>query len=166
MPTTARLDVFARGTVCGMRAAGATREEIAATVVKKDGSRPSLRAVDAVLAKKRAQPQWQGEGSAAGGRPPALSRSESAQLFDLVFRERGKAKVTVPYCRRRLPFLRKVREATVRRELLKAGLAYLRRRTKTAVPKEWRTKRMACCRWMLQQPAASLRKFAYDRHVR
>ena len=56
MASSARLDPFTRGVVWGMRAAGASREVIAATVKKKDGSRPSLRAAGGLLAKKRPNP--------------------------------------------------------------------------------------------------------------
>ena len=161
MVSTARLDPFTRGHICGMRAAGVARAEIARRVRKKDGKHPHIRAVDAVLARHRAEPLWKGEDSTAGGRPPVLTAPERKQLLKLVFAERGKAKVTVPYCRRRLPFLRKVSEETVRRELLAAGLAYLRRRRKTAVPKESRQKRMVYCRWTLRQSNADLQRYAY-----
>ena len=128
---------------------------------KKDGTKPTLRAVDGVLAKKKRQPQWQGDDSSAGGRPRSLTLSQAQQLLQLVFKERGKARVTVSYCRWRLPFLREVAGETVRRALLHAGSAYLRRRGKTAVPQEWRAKRMVYCRWILRQSAADLRKYAY-----
>ena len=106
MPSAARLDAFARGAICALRAAGAKREDIARRVRKKDGTRPTLRSVDAVLAKHCADPHWRGEASRAGGRPRLLTPGERQQLLELVFEERGKAKVTVPYCRRCLPFLR------------------------------------------------------------
>ena len=140
MRSSARMDSFTRGAICGMQAAGATRPEIARRVRKKDGKRPTVRAVDAVLAKHRAEPSRHGEDSRAGGRPPVLTVQQRQQLLKLVFAERGKAKVNVPYCRRRLLFLRNVCKDTVRRELLRAGLGYLRRRRKTAVPEEFRAK--------------------------
>ena len=146
MKSAARLDPFTRGTICGMRAAGATRPDIVRRVRKKDGKRPTLRAVDAVLARHREDPAWTGEDSRAGGRPPVLTALERKLLVKLVFTQRGKAKVTVLNCRRRLPFLRKVSVETVRQELLAAGLKYLRRRRKVAVPKEFRQKRMEYCR--------------------
>ena len=100
MKSTARLDAFARGAICALRAAGAKREDIARTVRKKDGKRPHLRAVDAVLARHRADPDWRGEDSRAGGRPRLLTQEQRQQLLELVFKERGSAKVTVPYCQR------------------------------------------------------------------
>ena len=161
MASMARLDPFTRGTIVGLRAAGVTRDDIVQRVKKKDGKRPTLRAVDSVLARHREEPAWRGEDSRAGGRPSLLTAKERKLLLNLVLAERGKAKVTVPYCRRRLPFLRKVSENTVRRELFAAGLAYLRRRGKTAVPKEFRKQRLVYCRWTLRQSASDLRRYAY-----
>jgi len=157
----ARLDAFARGQICALRNEGLERHEICDRVLKKDLTHPSLRAVDAVLEKKRSSPGWRGEDSRAGGRPPALSTTQTKELLDLVVAERGRAKVTVPYCRKKLPFLREVSEITVRRALYAAGLAFLRRRRKQSVPADWRKKRLTYCRWLLKQPAQSLRKFAY-----
>ena len=122
--TFSRLDAFARGQICGMRAAGTARRSTRKTVKKTDGTSPTLRAVDGVLAMK-------------------------------------KAKVTVSYCRKRLPFLREVSADTVRRELYHAGLAWLRRRRKTSVPGDWRKKREAYCRWLLKLTAEEARRFAY-----
>lgn len=155
------MDSSTRAAICGMQAAGVTRPEIARRVRKKDGKRPTVRAVDAVLARHRAEPTWHGEGSRAGGRLPVLTEQERKQLLKLVSAERGKAKVTVPYHRRRLLVLRKISGETVRRKLLRAGLAYLRRRRKTAVPNEFRAERLAYCRWTFRQSASDLRRYAY-----
>ena len=135
--TYARLDQWGRAQVCAYRKAGKSREEICSLVDKKDGTHPTLRAVDAVLEKKAEDPGWRGEDSCAGGRPRALSAAQRRKLKNLVFRERGKAVVTAPYCQKRLPFLRWVSEQTVRNELHLAGLKWLRRRRKTAAFK-WR----------------------------
>ena len=115
MRSAARVDPFARGVICGVQAAGLTRPEIARRVGKKDGKHPTVRAVIAVLARRRADPAWRGEDSRAGGRPPTLTAQQRKKLVNLVFAERGKAKVTAQYCRRRLVFLRQVSEDTVRR---------------------------------------------------
>ncbi len=159
--TFSRLDAFARGQICGMRAAGTARRSIRKTVKKTDGTSPTLRAVDGVLAMKKADPEWRGEPSRAGGRPRALTKAQTKELLNLVFAERGKAKVTASYCRKRLPFLREVSADTVRRELYHAGLAWLRRRRKTSVPGDWRKKREAYCRWLLKLTAEEARRFAY-----
>ena len=157
----ARLDAFARGQIWGMREAGVGRAEIRKKAKKTDGTRPTLRTVDAVLAKKASDPAWRGEDSSAGGRPRALTAAQSKDFLDLVFAERGKAKVTVSYCRQRLPFLWGVCRKTVQRELHHAGLEWLRRRRKTSVPKDWRKKRVSYCRWLLKLNASDARRFAY-----
>ena len=102
----ARLDAFTRGQIVGLRQEGATRASIVKRVKKLDGTRPSIRAVDAVLAKKAASPAWHGEDSSAGGRPRTLTTVQAKQLLKLAFDERGSAKVTASYCQKRLPFLR------------------------------------------------------------
>ena len=161
MGTSARLDAFARGEIVGLRKAGTPRGEIRKLVKKKDGKRPSLRTVDNVLLKKKAKPSWRGDDSSAGGRPPALSPAELKALTKLVFKERGKAVVTAPYCMKKLPLLRKVSPDTVRRALHAAGLKWLRRRQKSAVLKRHKEPRMQYCRWILQQRAGFLKHFAY-----
>ena len=151
MLAVARMDSFTRGVICGMRAAGLARAEIVLRVQKKDGKRPTLRAVDAVLARRRVEPGWHGMDSSVGGRRSTLTRAQASsvgcaqqqQLLQLVLAERGKAKGTFPYCKRRLPFPRAVSKETVRRTLLDADVAHQRRRSKTSVPKEFRLKRMA-----------------------
>ena len=54
----ARLDPFTRGQVVGFRTAGVPMVDIPARVTKKDGAHPSLRAVEAVVAKAAAGPAW------------------------------------------------------------------------------------------------------------
>jgi hypothetical protein len=55
-PTTARLDVFARGFVWGLHVAGVAREEICKKVMKKDGTPVGLKAVDKIIAHKKQDP--------------------------------------------------------------------------------------------------------------
>jgi hypothetical protein len=104
-----RLDAFARGQILGLRQGGAGRLEITRLVKKKDGKHPTVRTVDNILSTKEADPSWHGEDSRAGGRPAALPKSDVGALTRLVFRERGKAVVTAPYCMKRLPFLQLLR---------------------------------------------------------
>ena len=156
-----RLDAFTRGQIFGLRQGGAGRLEITRLVKKKDGKHPTVRTVDNILSKKEDDPSWHGEDSRAGGRPAALSKSDVGAVTRLVFRERGKAVVTAPYCMKRLPFLRKVTKQTVRNALHNAGLAWLRRRQKAAVPKRHLEQRKQYCSWVLRQRPAFLKHFAY-----
>ena len=73
MASMARLDAFARGAIFALRAAGAKREDIAKKVRKKDGNRPSLRAVDVVLAKRKEDLNRRGEDSRTRSRPQVVN---------------------------------------------------------------------------------------------
>ena len=65
-----RLGPWTRGEIYALRArAGWSRERIAKTIKKKDGSSQRLRAVAPLLAKKEANPEWRGEDPSAGSRP-------------------------------------------------------------------------------------------------
>ena len=242
--STARLDAFARGKIIGLAEGGLTHDEILTRVTKTDGSPPTLRSVEATLARARDVPEWRGKDSTAGGRPRELSDAEQKQLVDLVFAERGRAKawasetthtpgraewvgpgragrgpgpeytsrsgpkectpagaqahgtrarpgeihqpgapaepgpgpgparprvcllplalkVTTSYCKRLLPFLRRLSKQGVCNALHRAGLAYLRRRRKSIVPPEWRARRKVYCRWLKRQPQGKLNRYAY-----
>lgn len=160
-PTTARLDAFARGFVWGLHVAGVAREEICKKVMKKDGTPVGLKAVDKVIAHKKQHPSWKGTDSIAGGRPAAISDAQRKKLIDLVFQERGRATVTVKYCKKKLVFLRPLNKSTVCRYLHEAGLAWLTRRLKTAVPKEHKLARIEYCKWILSRQQRTLTRFAY-----
>ena len=88
----ARFDVFGRGRIWGMHLAGMPREDIVKLATKKDGSPPDVNGVDKVIATKKANPDWRGEESSAGGRPSALSDKQKKELVRLVFPMRGKVK--------------------------------------------------------------------------
>ena len=85
--TFSRLDAFARGQIHGLRQAGKPRSVITKLVKKRDGTHPTMRAVDAVLRKKRDHPQWRGDDSRGGGRPRALTENQVKELIALVFAE-------------------------------------------------------------------------------
>ena len=157
----ARLDAFARGAIWGMHCAGATRDEIMDTVSKKDGSPPSIKAIDATITRKKEDPEWRGEDSAAGGRPSLLSAADTKALTRLVFRARAKAVVTIKYCQKLLPQLRCASRWTISRALHNAGLAWLRRRVKQVVPTRHKAARMEYCDWILARRAQTLARFAY-----
>ena len=159
--TYSRFDAFTRGRVVGNWEAGATRKKIIQTVRKKDNSRSTVRAIDEIIAHFKKDPKWRGQDSVAGGRPRELTQKEQKQLVDFVFAKRGKAVVTVPYCKKRLSYLRRVTNETVRLALHRAGLAWLLRRMKRAVPKKYKPQRMSFSRWVKKQTALALRKWAY-----
>ena len=130
-------------------------------IVKKDGAVVPLAAIDKTIARKAADPEWQGEESQAGGRPSALSDTEKKALVALVFKMRGKAVVTVPFCRRKLPFLKKVSVWCCRRALHDAALAWLGRRCKSWVPPPHKIMRMTYSEWLKARHQATLDRFGY-----
>ena len=159
--TFARMDAHARGIVIGAAAAGMPQKDIAKLVQKTDKSRPTVRAVQSVLAKHREDPTWRGQEAEGRGAKPKLTAKEKKRLESLVFKERASAKVTIPFCRKRLPFLKRVSEECVRVALHESGLAWLVRRTKRRVPKPDKKARKAYCAWVLKQKQGKLDNFAY-----
>ena len=159
--SAARFHRFSRGRIVGQAEAGVPRDRIRRSVLKKDGTPASLRAIDAVLAKARADPTWEGLDSSAGGRPRELCADEVQGLKDLIHAEVGLARVTIPYCRKRLPFLRRVSAETVRRTLKRLGLAWRLRRSKAAVSRKYKPARLSYCRWVARQPRCDLIRWAY-----
>ena len=63
--SAARFDRFSRGRIVGQAEADVPRDRIRRRVLKKDGAPASLRAIDAVLAKARADPEREGLDSGA-----------------------------------------------------------------------------------------------------
>ena len=66
--TYSRMDVWARGMIWGLSLMCASRDQICEAVLKRDGTAPTVRAVDDVIAKKKAEPEWRGE-EVHSGRP-------------------------------------------------------------------------------------------------
>ena len=161
MPESFARYVFARGKIVGMAEAGARRVDIAKQVLNTDGQPGHLRAVDAILAHARADPACAGTNSSAGGRRRELSPSEETQLQRFLEAEVGVSRVTIPFCRKRLPFLRRLSEESVRLALRRLGLAWRLRRCRTAVLKKHLSSRVAYCRWVLRQPQSELNRWAY-----
>ena len=91
-----------------MHLAKVPREEIVKRVTKTDGAHPKLHAVDMIIKKKKDNPAWHGQASENVGRTEVLSEGQKKQIVDVVFKNRGKAKVTVSFCKKTLPWLRKV----------------------------------------------------------
>ena len=159
--SSARFSAFARGRVVGMADAGATRAEIRDAVRKTDGASASCRAIDAIVAHGRAGGGYDGSNSSAGGRPQALSAREVACLRAFMHAEVGLARVALPYCKKRLPFLRRLSHEGVRLALRRLGLAWRLRRGKAAIPCRHKSARLAYCRWVVLQCQAYLSRWAY-----
>jgi len=120
-----------------------------------------LHSIDVVIAKAKAEPSWRGEETGHTGRPKALSPKDIKRVVNLVFKERGRARVTIAFCKKRLPFLRRVANSTVSLALCDAGLAWLSRRMKSFVPPTSKITRLAYSHWLLARHQATLARFAY-----
>ena len=159
--TFARFSTFTRGRIVGMADAGAKRSAILKEVRKTDGKRGSARAIRATLRHSRNDPEYDGTNSRAGGRPKKLSSTEESQLQKFMEDEVGIARVTIPYCQKRLKFLRRLSHEGVRLALRRLGLAYRLRRCKTAVYKHHKPARIGYSKWVKRQKQEDLDKWAY-----
>ena len=157
----ARFSAFARGKTVGKAEEGAPRERIRASVLKKDGTKSSMRSIDHVLARARNDPVWQGEHSKAGGRPEALEPGELRKLSKFIHAEVGLAKVTMPYMKKRLPFLRRLSKECLRQSLRRLGYGWRLRRGKAAIAKKYKPERLEYSRWVSKQPQRDLNRWAY-----
>lgn len=70
----ARFTPYKRGKIGGKAEAGAALDKICKEALKKDGQRAGIRAIPKVIKHARDDSKWEGEDSAAGGRPPALDK--------------------------------------------------------------------------------------------
>ena len=122
----------------------------------KDHTKGSVRAIGEIISKARSDPHYEGTDSSAGGCPRSVTPEEEAQLRDFMAAEVGISRVTVPCCKKRLPFLRRLSNEGVRLVLRILRLAWRLRRGKSAVAKAHRPARLAYCRWVLRQPQSDL----------
>ena len=159
--STARFSAFSRGRIIGKAEEGASRVKIRKEVLKKDGKKAGLSAIDKILAHRRSDPDWEGEDSSAGGRPQEFDAKEIKQLKDLIFTEVGQAKLTIPYLKKRLPFLRRASKECVRQTLKRMGYVWRLRRSKAAISKKYKPQRLAWSDWVRKQPQKDLNRYAY-----
>lgn len=160
-----RLSPYLRGIVFGMSLTGASVADILAEVCKQDGSRVSQQGVRDCIAtcKSHGGIFWNGELSAEthAGRPRKTTIAEDNAIKRLVVQNRGKAKVTVAFVRKKLPKLRSVSASLVERRLGEAGFAFLMRRKKSIVTAEHKAKRIEWAEWVSQRQRSTLDRWAY-----
>ena len=125
-------------------------------VQQPDGRAAPVNAIDRVIAKKRASPEWRGEERAReGGRPRAASAAAQVALRKMVFKERGGHKVTVSFCKKRLPALRRVSDDSAERHLHPAGLKLLTRRRMSWAPEQHKADGLTFAEKALRMHASS-----------
>ena len=121
--TFARLDAFARGQIVALAGQGMKAPTIRMKVRKKDGKRPTPRAVRDTIDKARANPEWRGENQDGGpGRNKLINDKVQKRIVKLVFKNRGSAIVTIKYIKKHIRSIRKIPRWTVARALHAAGL--------------------------------------------
>ena len=159
--TYSRLTPAMRNRIIGMRMAGASREDMRSKCRKSDGRKPSLTAVDGILAHFKEDPEWDGRDSCSGGRPRVFTPKQEKLIQRLLERDVGKFIVTARYVKKKLPSLRKVRDEVFHEAFARAGYAYRDRRRKAAIADKYKPARLLYCDWLLKQSQAYLNTFAY-----
>ena len=87
MAKFARLDAWGRAQIVTLAGQGVKPKQIRRSVRKKDGRRPTVRAVQATIAKAARDPHWRGENAPGGpGRKQVIPKSVQRDLTRLVFR--------------------------------------------------------------------------------
>ena len=86
------------------------------------------------------------EAAAKSGRPAMATACLVKKIVRLVFRYRGSVRVTVAFLKKKVFAACRLSTRTLQRKLCDAGLAWLRRRRKTFVSKEYKAPRMAFAR--------------------
>ena len=114
-----------------------------------------------VLEHRRVDPNWEGEDSSAGGRPPELDAGELRVLKKFIHDEVGLAKMTIPYMKKRLKWLRRLTDEGVRRILKRMGYVWRLRRGKAAIAKKYKPQRLLWADWVLKQPQSNLNGYCY-----
>ena len=136
MTSFARLTAFEVGQIKAHAYHGLGAAAISRIVFKADGkTHPSEHGVKDVLDKLQRKPTWRGERDVGSGRWRLTTPAVDKKIKGLVFRYRGKAKVTVAFIKKRIPPLRQFSDSLVQDRLQEAGLQWMRRRKKSLVPK-------------------------------
>ena len=144
----ARLAPAVRNRIIGMKMAGAVRGDMRDKCRKTDGTKPSLRAVDVVLANFEEDPEWDGRDSSAGGRPRLLTSKEEKSIKRILERDVGKFVVTARYVKKKLKAVRKVKDRVVVETFARLGYSYGDRRRKAAIAEKYKPDRLVYCDWL------------------
>ena len=98
-----------------MADAGDGASDIAKLVRKTDGERGNARAIRAIIAHARNEPEYDGADSSAGGRPRTLTPAEELTLSTFMVDEVGIARVSIPCCKKKILFFRRLSNEAVRK---------------------------------------------------
>jgi len=162
--THARLSPYVKGIIFGLFLAGTSLTDIADQVFKEDGSHPCAQSVANTVerCKKEGGVKWDGVMHSSGRGPSRVTTDAlDRKIVKLVFRMRGKAKVTVDFVRKKMPSTKKLSRKVIASRLSKAGLQWLRRRRKSLVPVKHKKTRIAFSHWVLSRTMKTLARWVY-----
>lgn len=100
----ARLSPYVKGIIFGLFLAGTTLTDIADEVTKENGDHPCVSTVESTIriCQAKGGSKWNGVAHSSGRGPARQTTSAlDRKIVKLVFRNRGRAKVTVDYIRKR-----------------------------------------------------------------
>ena len=136
--------------------------EISRIMLKADGvAKFSEQAILNAMNKLRSNPKWRGERASGSGAPRKTTGQQDKSVIKWLLKQRGKEKVTVNRLRKNFPFLKKLSNSLVEDRLHDAELAWLRRRRKAIVTKEYLQERLDYCRAVKRKHASVLEKWCY-----
>jgi hypothetical protein len=157
----ARLSAFELGQIKAHAYHGLTATQIRPLVKKLDGARPSVQGVVDALAKMKDDPKWRGERAAGSGRKRKTSKALDGKIVKRVLKDRGQAKVTVPYLKKVMPELRSFGNSLVQSRLGEAGYGKLKRRRKYLVTAAYVQPRLDFAAIVKRMHASTLERWAY-----
>ena len=157
-----KLGPFEVGQVWALHREGFSHRDIAERVTRgRDGEGPTVGAICQVVQRLDAEPTWTGDRASGSGRKRKTTPAEDKALVRAAKRHRGSQKINSttlqvlasPACR--------VSNRTIRRRLRASGLRYLRRRSKTLVPRGSVAARLAWASWVKMQSRPFLARWVY-----
>ena len=159
--TFARFTPAARNRTIGIRLAGAERENIRNTILKSDGQKGNLRAIDQVLSNYEQDPDYDANNISSGGRPRSLTVEQEHAVLKVLMRDVGKFVVTARYVKKKLLGMRLIPDKTIQRTFDRLGYAYRDRRRKAIIDDVYKPARCTYAHWLLKQDQAFLNTFCY-----
>ena len=161
---------FELGQIFAHQHHGLNAAEISRIVLKPGATKKSKKqhkhfshtGISDAMTKLAENPKWRGERKKGSGRKRTTTAAFDAEVVKVLFADRGKRKVTLPYLQRVVPNAQQHSKKVLARCLHDAELKKLRRRRKIIVPgSEYKDARIEQADKILETPAAKLRKWCY-----
>ena len=159
-----QMGVFEVGQVKAHVYHGLGATAISRILTKPDGkSHYSATAIADCIERLSSEPAWTGERKKGSGPPRRTTKQQDAALVRMLFKMRGRRRVTVNYLRTCFPWAAKLGNTALEERLHEAGLTYLRRCRKTYIGAEKHlAARVAYCKRVLTLRQSTLDKWAYS----